>query len=110
MSNTQQADSELHQDQLLNFLVDTLNQEVAPDLAANAQIDAQDIYKVLVGACADWVSISTLCNSSKNSPAANTVLYHLRTILAVIMRVFVFFQIYYHQTRPAQATRRCRVA
>ena len=43
MSNTQQADSELHEDQLLNFLVNTLNQEVALDLAANAQIDAQDL-------------------------------------------------------------------
>ena len=79
MSKTQQADSELHEDQLLNFLVNTLDEEVALDLAANAQIDAQDIYEVLVGACADGTSISTLCNSSKNSPAANTVLYHLRT-------------------------------
>jgi len=51
VSNTQQADSEIHEDQLLNFLVNTLNQEVALDLAADVQIDAQDIYKVLVGAC-----------------------------------------------------------
>ena len=79
MFKTQQADSEFHEDQLLNFLVNTLDDEVALDLAANAQIDAQDIYKVLVGACADGTSISTLCNFSKNSPAANTVLYHLRT-------------------------------
>ncbi len=79
MSNTQQADSKLHENQLLNFLVTTLDEEVALDLAANAQINAQDIYKVLVGACADGTSISTLCNSSKNSPAANTVLYHLWT-------------------------------
>jgi len=50
VSNTQQADSELHEDQLLNFLVNTLIQEVTLDLAANAQIDAQDIYKVPVGA------------------------------------------------------------
>ena len=46
MSKTQQTDSELHEDQLLNFLVNTLNQEVALDLAANTQIDARDIYKV----------------------------------------------------------------
>jgi len=33
----------------------------------------------LVGACADGTSVSTLCASSQNSPAGNTVLYHLRT-------------------------------
>jgi len=35
--------------------------------------------RVLVGACADRTSVSTLCASSQNSPAGNTVLYHLRT-------------------------------
>jgi len=30
-------------------------------------------------ACADRTSVSTLCASSQNSPAGNTVLYHLRT-------------------------------
>jgi len=35
--------------------------------------------RVLVGACADGTSVSTLCASSQNSPAGNTVLYHLRT-------------------------------
>jgi len=33
----------------------------------------------LVGACADGTPVSTLCASSQNSPAGNTVLYHLRT-------------------------------
>jgi len=36
--------------------------------------------RVLVGACADrTLYLSTLCASSQNSPAGNTVLYHLRT-------------------------------
>jgi len=48
-------------------------------LANNAEITAEDIYGVLVGACADRTSVSTLCASSQNSPAGNTVLYHLRT-------------------------------
>jgi len=48
-------------------------------LANNAEITAEDIYEVLVGACADGTSVSTLCASSQNSPAGNTVLYHLRT-------------------------------
>jgi len=76
---TQQADSELHEDQLVNFLVNQLDEEVALDLANNAEIDSEYIYEVLVGATADETSISTLCNSSKDSPPANTILYHLRT-------------------------------
>ena len=75
----QQADSEIHEDQLLNFLVNRLDEEVSLNLANNAEIDPEDIYEVLVGATADGTSISTLCNSSEDSPSANTILYHLRT-------------------------------
>ncbi|MDQ2056448.1 ISH3 family transposase [Halobellus sp. H-GB7] len=78
MSNTQQADGEIHEDQLLNFLVNTLDEEVGLSLGSNAEIDTEDIYEVLVGACADGTSISELCESSDDSPHENTVLYHLR--------------------------------
>lgn len=74
-----QADSEIHEDQLLNFLVNRLDEEVSLNLANNAEIDPEDIYEVLVGATADGTSISTLCNSSEDSPSANAILYHLRT-------------------------------
>jgi len=50
---TKRADGEIHEDQLLNFLVNSLDEEVALTLAENAEIDAEDIYEVLVGACAD---------------------------------------------------------
>ena len=53
MSTTKQADGEIHEDQLLNFLVNTLDEEVDLSLGANAEIEAEDIYEVLVGACAD---------------------------------------------------------
>ncbi len=79
MSKTKQADGEIHEDQLLNFLVNRLDEEVTLSLANNAEITAEDIYEVLVGACADGTSVSTLCASSQNAPAANTILYHLRT-------------------------------
>ena len=79
MSKTKQADGEIHEDQLLNFLVNRLDEEVTLSLANNAEITAEDIYEVLVGACADGTSVSTLCASSQNTPAANTILYHLRT-------------------------------
>jgi hypothetical protein len=78
VSNTQQADGEIHEDQLLNFLVNTLDDEVGLSLGSNAEIDTEDIYEVLVGACADGTSISELCESSDESPHENTVLYHPR--------------------------------
>ena len=43
MFKTQQADDEIHEDQLLNFLVNTLDEEIALDLGANAEIDAEDL-------------------------------------------------------------------
>lgn len=45
-SKQQQADSEIHEDQLLNFLVNALDEEVALGLGNNAEIDAEDIYEV----------------------------------------------------------------
>jgi len=73
------ADGGIHEDQLLNFLVNRLDEEVSLSLANNAEITAEDTsMRVLVGACADR-TLSTLCASSQNSPAGNTVLYHLRT-------------------------------
>ncbi|UHH24011.1 ISH3 family transposase [Halobacterium noricense] len=79
MYSNKQADGEIHEDQLLNFLVNRLDEEVPISLANNAEIAAEDIYEVLVGACADGTSVSTLCASSQNTPTANTILYHLRT-------------------------------
>ena len=78
-SKQQQADSEIHEDQLLNFLVNRLDEEVSITLGENAQITSEEICEVLVGACADGTSISTLCENSTDSPRANAVLYHLRT-------------------------------
>jgi len=72
VSKTKQADGEIHEDQLLNFLVNRLDEEVSLSLANNAEITAEDIYEVLVGACADGTSVSTLCASSQNSPPLGT--------------------------------------
>ena len=78
MSTTKQADGEIYEDHLLNFLVKRVDEEVSLSLGANAEIDAEDIYEVLVGACADGTSISELCETSDDSPHQNTILYHLR--------------------------------
>ncbi len=79
MFKTKQADSEVHEDQLLNFLVNTLNDEIDLDLGANAELDAEDIYEVLVGAARhpscntqDSASfahgpVSTTCSMARNT-------------------------------------------
>jgi len=60
VSKTKQADGEIHEDQLLNFLVNRLDEEVF-SLANNAEITAEDIARVLVGACADRTLSPALC-------------------------------------------------
>jgi len=60
VSNNQQTDDEIHEDQLLNFSINSLDEEVALILAENAELDAEDIYAVLVGTCTDETSVSTL--------------------------------------------------
>ncbi|UOO97065.1 ISH3 family transposase (plasmid) [Halococcus dombrowskii] len=74
-----QAASELTEDQVLNFLVNTLDEEIDIELGENADIDSEDIWDVLVGATADEDSVSHLCEISEDSPHGNTILHHLRT-------------------------------
>ena len=75
----QQADSEIHEDQLLNFLVNALTGAFGVSLGENADIDPEHIYEVLVGATADGTSISTLCERSEDSSSSTNILRHLRT-------------------------------
>ncbi len=79
MSNTKQADGEIHEDQLLRFLVNSIDEEVALTPTKNAELDAEDIYEDPSGACADGTSVSTLCEKSEDAPHENSVLSHFRT-------------------------------
>jgi len=74
-----QVANELTEEQVLNFLVNTLAEEIDIDLGENADIDSEDIWDVLVGATADEDSVSHLCEISEDSPHGNTILHHLRT-------------------------------
>jgi len=80
VSKTKQADGEIHEDQLLNFLVNRLDEEVSLSLAI---ITLKSLLKTSMRSSSalapTGTSVSTLCASSQNSPAGNTVLYHLRT-------------------------------
>ena len=77
--HNQQADGEIHKDQLLNFLVNALTGAFGVSLGENADLDPEDIYEVLVGATADGTSISTLCDRSEDSSSSTNILRHLRT-------------------------------
>lgn len=79
MPNDQQIDGEIHKDQLLCFLVNTLTGAFSLSLGENAEITPEDTWEVLIGACADRTSIPNLCERSEDSPTTNDVLYHLRT-------------------------------
>ena len=74
-----QADGEIHEDQLLNFLVNVLTGVFSLDLGENAKTEPEEIFEVLVGATADGTSISSLCEKSEDAPSGNGVLHHLRT-------------------------------
>ena len=74
-----QAANELTGEQVLNFLVNTLEGEIDVDLGENAEMDSEDIWDVLVGCCADEDSVSHLCETTEESPHGNTILHHLRT-------------------------------
>jgi hypothetical protein len=76
---TSQADDRIHEDQLLNFLVNILTDAFSVELGENAEIDPEDIFEVLVGASADGTSVSSLCEDSADAPSGNDVLHHLRT-------------------------------
>ncbi|MFB6197092.1 MAG: ISH3 family transposase, partial [Halobacteriaceae archaeon] len=53
MSSTlTQADTRINDDQLLNFLVQTLDETIDLDLGDNAEFEPADLFEVLVGATA----------------------------------------------------------
>jgi len=74
-----QAASELTEDQMVNFLGNTLGEEIDIELGENAEIDSEDIWDVLVGATVDEDSVAHRCEISEESPHGNTNLHHLRT-------------------------------
>ena len=50
MTTKQQADDEIHEDQLLNFLVNTLTGTFSLTLGENAEIGSDDIFEALISA------------------------------------------------------------
>ena len=68
-----QADSELEEEHLINFVVNRLEGTLPLDLGENVEVTLAELYKVLVGACADGTSITHICDTTDDSPHDNTV-------------------------------------
>ena len=72
-----QADSHLTEENLLNFVVNALDEDIPLDLDCAVDVTPEELYSVLVGAAADGTSINHLCETTDDSPHANTVRGHL---------------------------------
>ncbi len=72
-----EADSEIEEKHLLNFVVNSLDEELAIDLGENVEVTTEKLYEVLAGASAGGTSINHVCETTDDSPHANTVRGHL---------------------------------
>jgi len=71
------ADNELKEEHLLNFVVNSLDEELSLDLGDNVEVTAEKLYEVLAGASTGGTSINHVCDTTEDSPHANTVRGHL---------------------------------
>ncbi|MGQ3331271.1 ISH3 family transposase [Halorubrum sp. FL23] len=72
-----EADSEIEEEHLLNFVVNSLDDELAIDLGEDVKVTTETLYEVLAGASAGGTSINHVCETTDDSPHANTVRGHL---------------------------------
>jgi len=72
-----QTDNQIEEEHLLNFVVNTLNEELPIDLADGVRVSTEELYEVLAGASASGASVNHICETTEDSPHANTVRGHL---------------------------------
>ncbi|MFC4987844.1 ISH3 family transposase, partial [Saliphagus infecundisoli] len=58
-----QADNEVEEEHLLNFVVNSLGDELPIDLGENVEVSADELYEVLAGASAGGTSINHVCET-----------------------------------------------
>ena len=58
-------------------MVNSLDEELAIDLGENVEVTTETLYEVLAGASAGGTSINHVCETTDDSPHANTVQGHL---------------------------------
>jgi hypothetical protein len=74
-----EADNNIEEEHLLNFIVNSLNDELAINLGEDVEVTTETLYEVLAGAgaSAGGTSINHVCETTNDSPHANTVRGHL---------------------------------
>ena len=72
-----EADNEIEEEHLLNFVVNSLDEELEIDIDENVKVTTETLYEVLAGASAGRTSINHVCETTEGSPHANTVRGHL---------------------------------
>ncbi|GAA0291351.1 ISH3 family transposase [Halarchaeum salinum] len=68
-----EADSEIEEKHLLNFVVNSLDEELAIDLGESVEVTTEKLYEVLAGASVGGTSINHVYETTDGSPHANTV-------------------------------------
>src|SRR6056297_1953385 len=68
-----QTDDKIEEEHLLNFVVNTLDEELPIDLADGVKVSSETLYEVLAGASASGTSVNQICEETEDSPHANTV-------------------------------------
>lgn len=72
-----QADNKLEEKHLLNFVANSLGDELPIDLGEDVEVTTDELYEVLAGASTGGTSINHVCETTDDSPHANTVRGHL---------------------------------
>jgi len=72
-----QANGEIGEEHLLNFVVNSLEEELTVDLNENVEVTTETLCEVLAGASAGGTSVNHVCETTDDSPHANTVRGHL---------------------------------
>ncbi|SNR57847.1 ISH3 family transposase [Halorubrum vacuolatum] len=68
-----QTDNQIEEEHLLNFVVNTLDEELPIELADGVKVSSEKLYEVLAGASASGTSVNHICETTEDSPHANTV-------------------------------------
>ncbi len=58
---------------LPNFVVNSLNEELPINLGEDVEVSIEDLYEVFAGASASGTSVNHICETTEDSPHANTV-------------------------------------
>jgi len=75
-----QADSKIEEEHLSNFVVNSLDKELAVYLDENVEVTTETLHEVRAGASVGGISINHVCETTDNSPHANSVCGHLKDL------------------------------